>query len=310
MDRKSWWVLGLLFAGLFASLFGFLLLAFLAVRASDDEGAGFGSGPAIGVLEIKGTISSSDKPLKTLRRFAKDDRIKALLVRIDSPGGSVAPSQEIYSELRRFGEKKKVVCSMGNLAASGGYYIAAGCQKIFASPGTLTGSIGVISQLPYLGAIAHELKFEMVTIKSGKLKDVGNPFREMTDEERVFFQQMMDSVHEQFIAAVAEGRGLKVEEVRPIADGRVLTGQQAKELKLVDELGGFNDALRLAAALGGIEGEPRLQYPAEDHPFHFGDLVREGGRALARGVKDEVLSGTGVSDLAGPAYLMPLSPTP
>jgi protease IV len=196
------------------------------------------------------------------------------------------------------------------VAASGGFYIGAGCQKSLANPGTFTGSIGVISQLPYLGGIAREVKFQMVTIKSGKLKDVGNPFREMSDEDRAFFQSLLDSVHEQFIAAVAQGRHLKVEEVRPFADGRVLTGAQAKDLKLVDDLGNFNDAVKLAAELGGIEGEPRLQYPPDERSFRFEELLREGGRGLARGVREELGAAAGAPPLAGPAYLAPLPVAP
>jgi protease-4 len=305
MDRKSMVVLGVIFGGLFLSLFGFLLLAFMAVRSGGEESSGFG-GEAIGVVEIKGTITSSDKTLKALRKFAREDRIKAILVRIDSPGGAVAPSQEIYSELRKLNEKKKVVCSMGSLAASGGYYIAAGCGKVLAMPGTLTGSIGVISQLPYLGDIAKELHFSMITIKSGKMKDVGNPFREMTEEEHAFFQRLGDDIHEQFITAVAEGRGLKPEDVRSIADGRVLTGKQALDLKLVDQLGNFNDAIKLAAELGRIDGEPKLQYPPEERPFRFNELMREGGRALMHGVRDDLGESAGApQDVVGPAYLMP-----
>ncbi len=301
MDRKSLVILGLIFGGLFLSLFAFLLLAFVAVRSGDDGGGGFG-GPSIGVLEIKGPITSSDKALKTLRKFAKEDHVKAILVRIDSPGGAVGPSQEVYSELRYVGAKKKVVCSLGTVAASGGYYIATGCQKIVSNPGTLTGSIGVISQLMYLGDIAHFLKFQSITIKSGKMKDVGNPFREMTEEERAFLQAMQDNVHQQFIKAVADGRNLKVEEVTPIADGRVLTGAQAKELKLVDELGSFNDAVRMTAAMAGIEGEPRLQYPPEEHPFRLEELMRDGGKALARGVIDEI---SAVAESPLPSTLAP-----
>lgn len=306
MDRKSAVVLGVIFGGLFLSLFGFLLLAFVAVRGG-GEGS-FGAGEAIGVVEIKGQILTADKELKALRKFGREDRIKAILVRIDSPGGAVGPSQELYAELRKLGEKKKVVCSMGSLAASGGYYIAAGCQKIYAMPGTLTGSIGVISQLPYLGEIARELHFQMVTIKSGKLKDVGNPFREMSEEERAFFQKLMDTVHEQFIAAVAEGRGLTVEEVRPVADGRVLTGAEAKEARLVDEMGNFNDAVRATAELAGIQGEPRLQYPPEERPFKFEDFMTEGGKALVRGFRQGLgEASTGAPrELVGPAYLAPL----
>jgi len=164
----------------------------------------------------------------------------------------------------------------------------------------------VISQLPYVADIAKELKFQMITIKSGKLKDVGNPFREMTEEERAFFQSMMDGIHNQFINAIAEGRGLKVEEVRQFADGRVMSGLEAKERKLVDELGNFNDAIRLTAQLAGIEGEPRLQYPAEEKPFNFQDLMKEGGRALMGGVRQDLSEAAGVTEqFGGPAFLMP-----
>lgn len=307
MDRKSVVVLIVLFGGLFLALFGFLLLAFIAVRSGAGEEGSFGGGPAIGVVEVKGPIVSAEKELKALRKFAREDHVKAILVRIDSPGGSVGPAQEVYSELRRLGQTKKVVCSMGSTAASGGYYIAAGCQKIFALPGTLTGSIGVISQLPYLGGIAKELHFQVVTIKSGTMKDIGNPFREMTDDERVFFQKLMDSVHEQFIAAVAEGRGLKTAVVRPIADGRVLTGEQAKALKLIDELGSFNDAIRATAQLAGIEGEPRLQYAHDERPFKLEDVLRDGGKALMRGVREDLgEAARAPQGIAGPAYLMPM----
>ena len=311
MDRKSAVVLGVIFGGLFLSLFGFLFLAYLAVNADEESSSSFSSAPQVGVIEVKGEIKNTEKLLKNLTKFAKNDKIKAILVRIDSPGGAVAPSQELYTELRRIGEKKKVVCSMGNLAASGGYYIAVGCQKIVANPGTLTGSIGVISQLPYLGGIAEQLHFKMITIKSGKLKDVGNSFREMTDEERAYFQGMMDSVHNQFIAAVVQGRGLKDEEVRPYADGRILTGAQAKDLKFVDELGNFNDAIKLTAALAGIEGDPKLVYPSEEQKFGIGELFKEGGSAMMRGMKEEALGTASGASMGlttsspGLMYLMP-----
>jgi len=288
MERRAWVVLGVIFGGLFLSLFGFLLLAFFAINSADTETASFGRGDAVGVIEIEGVISTSDKTMKDLRRFEQDDSVKAILVRINSPGGAVAPSQEVYSELRRIGGKKKVVCSMGDLAASGGYYIAAGCQTIVANPGTLTGSIGVISQSPYLGDLAELAHFRMRTFKSGKLKDVGNPFREMTPEEEQYFRSMLESVHEQFIVAVAEGRNLPVEEVRPWADGRVLTGLQAKEAKLVDQLGNFNDAVRLTASLAGLGEDVKLRYPPEERTFSLGDFVAEGGRAMMSGMLSEL----------------------
>ncbi|HEY3452253.1 MAG TPA: signal peptide peptidase SppA [Myxococcales bacterium] len=310
MDRKSVVVLGVIFGGLFLALFAFLLLAYAAVKGGGEDGGSFG-GPAIGVVEVKGTIVNVDKQLKALRKFTRDDKIKAVLVRIDSPGGAVAPSQEIYDELRKIQKKKPVVCSMGNVAASGGFYIAAGCGKVLALPGTLTGSIGVISQMPNLTRIADWAKFDMNTIKSGKLKDVGNPFRPMSDDDREFFQKLTNGIYEQFLEAVATGRNLKVEDVRPVADGRVLTGKEAFELKLVDQLGNFNDAIKLAAELGKIEGdEPKLQYPPEENPFKFEDFMKEGGRALFKGVKQEATSSAGVDqEIVGPALLMTM-PSP
>lgn len=308
MDRRSATILGIIFIGLFLALFAFVFLAISVVDSDASSPSAFKrrGGPAIGVVEIKGAIQSSDKTLEHLRKFSSDADIKALIVRIDSPGGAVGPSQEIYSELRALSEDMPVICSMGNVAASGGYYIAAGCQTIFANPGTLTGSIGVISQLPYIGEIAHKLDFQMRTFKSGANKDIGNSFREMTPEEAALMQGMLDQVHEQFIADVAEGRGLAIDEVRPWADGRVLTGQEAQQHKLVDELGGFNDAIRLAAELGGIQGEPKLRYPAEEKPFDIIQFMNQSGAALARGIVQglaETAAGMSPSN-AGPALLM------
>ncbi len=311
MDRRSATILGIIFIGLFLALFAFFFLAISVVDSDASAPSAFKrrGGPAIGVIEIKGAIQSSDKTLDHLRKFSSDSDIKALIVRIDSPGGAVGPSQEIYAELRALAEDLPVICSMGNVAASGGYYIAAGCQKIFANPGTLTGSIGVISQLPYIGGIAHKLDFEMRTFKSGANKDIGNSFRQMTPEEEALMQGMLDQVHEQFIADVARGRGLTVEEVRPWADGRVLTGQEAQKHRLVDELGGFNDAIRLAAELGGIEGEPKLKYPVEEKPFDIIQFMSQGGEAMARGLVQGLARSAGESApsaVAGPALLMSL----
>jgi len=313
MDRKSVVVLGVIFGGLFLALFAFLLLAWAAVRGGGEDGGSSFGGPAIGVVEIKGTIVNVDKQLKALRRYTRDDKIKAVLVRIDSPGGAVAPSQEIYDELRKIQQKKPVVCSMGNLAASGGFYVAAGCGKVLALPGTLTGSIGVISQMPNLTRLAEWARLDMNTIKSGKLKDVGNPFRPMSEEDREFFQKLTDDIHQQFLEAVAAGRNLTVEEVRPVADGRVLTGKEALALKLVDQLGNFNAAIRLAAELGRIEDdEPRLQYPPEENPFKFEELLKEGGRALFKGLRQEAAASAGADqEIVGPALLMPMpAPAP
>lgn len=310
MDRRSATVLGIIFIGLFLALFAFVGFALVVIDSDESPRSSFKrkGGPAVGVIEISGAIQSSDKVLENLRKFSSDSNIKALLIRIDSPGGAVGPSQEIYSELRTIAEKgTPVICSMGSVAASGGYYIAAGCQKIFANPGTLTGSIGVISQIPYLGDIANKLDFQMWTFKSGANKDLGNSFRKMTADEQALMQAMLDQVHEQFIADVARGRGLEIEEVRPWADGRVLTGEEAHKHKLIDELGGLNDAIRLAAELGGIDGEPKLRYPVEEKPFDIIQFMNQSGEAMARGAVrglSQAATGHTSSLPSGPAYLM------
>lgn len=263
MDRRAAWVLGIVFGGMFISLFGFLLVMYLAVK-SDAGDSSDGAGDKVGVIEVTGTIMDSKKTLKELNAFAEKDHIKAIVLRIDSPGGAVGPSQEIYDAVKRIKAKKKIVASMGSLAASGGYYIACATDKIYANPGTLTGSIGVIMEMPNVQGLLKWAGVEMNTIKAGKLKDSGSPFRDMTPEERDYFEGVLADVHGQFIDAVASGRKLTVEEVKPLADGRIFSGRQAKEAKLVDELGGIEAAVADAGKLGGISGEPKTEYPKKD----------------------------------------------
>ncbi|HEX7488270.1 MAG TPA: signal peptide peptidase SppA, partial [Anaeromyxobacteraceae bacterium] len=291
-DRAALAVVLFVFGGLFLVFFLFLLLAYGAVRG---EGPRLVGGPRIGVVEIKGEIGSgargsvdSDETLKVIKRFLDDTDMKAVVVRIDSPGGAVAPSQEIYDELRKLAEKKTVVCSMGNLAASGGFYIAMACPHILAEPGTLTGSIGVISQFPNVKRLAERFDVKMETIKSGKLKDAGNPFRDMTPEDRAYWQTLIDQVYLQFLAAVVESRELPEAEVRKIADGRALTGQQAQELGLIDELGNFHDAVDSAKEEAGLTGEPRLVYPPEERSRFFEELMGGTVHAIADAVRSEV----------------------
>ncbi|WP_373049048.1 signal peptide peptidase SppA [Vulgatibacter sp.] len=279
MDKRSALVLGGIFGGVFVALFGFLFLSWTVVQGQGR--ASFGGG-RIGVVEVKGPIMESDDAVQQLHDFLEDDGIQAVVVRVDSPGGSVAPSQEIHTEVRRLAEKKHVVVSMGGVAASGGYYLAAPADRIFANPGTLTGSIGVISQLPNVAEITDKLGFKMNVVKSGASKDVGNPFRPFTDADRAVFQSMIDKVYEQFVAAIVEGRKLPEERVRAVADGRVLTGEEAVELGLVDELGNFHDAVRAAADLAGIEGDPHLVYPPEEKVFGIESLLADGARAAVR----------------------------
>ena len=217
-------------------------------------------GEKVAVVRIEGVIVDSREAIEELRKFRDNPSIKAIVLRIDSPGGGVVASQEIHSEVlkTRAEGKAKVVTSMGNLAASGGYYIAAATDRIVANPGTLTGSIGVIMELANVQGLMEKVGVQSVVIKSGKHKDLASPFRTMSAEDRALLQSVLDDVHDQFIQAVAAGRAMKVDQVRDLADGRVFTGRQAKTARLVDELGDLQDAIKLAGKMVGIAGEPRV----------------------------------------------------
>lgn len=221
------------------------------------------SGDRIAVIRVEGVIIDSQVTVGELKRFSENPSVKAIVLRIDSPGGGVVPSQEIYDAVRQVRSKtsKTVIASMGNVAASGGYYIAAATDRIVANPGTLTGSIGVIMETANVEGLLQKIGVEGVVIKSGKFKDVGSPLRKMSEEERGLMQAVMDDVHKQFIEAVAEGRAMELAEAQALADGRIFTGRQAKEAKLVDELGNLDDAIQLAADAVGIEGEPKIVEP-------------------------------------------------
>lgn len=217
----------------------------------------------IALIRVEGVILDSQATVGELKRFGENPSIKAIVLRIDTPGGGVVPSQEIHDAVQRVRAKsnKAVIASMGNVAASGGYYIAAATDRIVANPGTLTGSIGVIMETANVEGLLQKLGVEGVVIKSGKFKDVGSPLRKMSDEERSLMQIVMDDVHKQFIEAVAAGRALELADVQALADGRIFTGRQAKDAKLVDELGNLEDAIQLAADVAGIEGEPKVVEP-------------------------------------------------
>jgi len=215
-------------------------------------------GNRVALVRVEGPIMDSTDVVDEIKEHVKDHSIKAIILRIDSPGGAVAPSQEIYEEVKKASEEKHVVVSMGSIAASGGYYIAAPADVIIANPGTLTGSIGVIMEIPNLEGLMSKIGISTEVIKSGKHKDMASAFRKMEKEDRDILQGVMDNVHEQFIRAVAEGRKLKIEEIRPIADGRIFSGEQAKGLKLVDEIGTLEFAISKAAELAGISGEPEV----------------------------------------------------
>lgn len=233
---------------------------------------GMSIGDKIGIVRVEGPIIDSKNAIEEIKEYSKDPSIKAIVLRVDSPGGAVAPSQEIYEEVRKAASAKKVVVSMGSIAASGGYYISAPATRIVANPGTLTGSIGVIMEIPNIEGLLNKIGVKAEVIKSGKHKDIASAFRGIGKEEREILQGVMDDVHDQFINAVAEGRKMLPGDVKKLADGRVFTGKQAKDAGLVDDLGNLEDAIKEAAKLSGIKGEPTVVSRKEK--FSIVDLLR------------------------------------
>ncbi|MEX1297840.1 MAG: signal peptide peptidase SppA [Desulfotignum sp.] len=220
----------------------------------------------IGVVEVTGPILSSKQVIEHIKKFREDDAIKAIVIRVDSPGGGVGPSQEIFTELMRTRPVKTLVASMGSVAASGGYYVAAGAQAIVASPGTITGSIGVIMEHVNLTELIGRIGISPVVIKSGEFKDLGSVFRELKDAERQLLQQLVDELHLQFVSDAARARNMSTEEMAEIADGRVYTGQTALDLNLIDRMGNLEDAVALAAELAELDEDPVPVYP-KDNPI-------------------------------------------
>lgn len=228
---------------------GSLAMARWMWRSTGDSGA-----PSVGVIEIDGAIADSRQTIDHIRRFREDDAIKAIVIRINSPGGAVGPAQEIYREIRKTVGTKTVVASLGAVAASGGYYVASAADGIVANPGTITGSIGVIMGYTNFGELLEKIGMVPVVIKSGPYKDTGSPTREMRDDEREILQAIIQTIHAQFVTAIAEGRKMARAEVERAADGRIITGEDAQVQGLVDRLGNFQDAIEWAAELAGIEG--------------------------------------------------------
>ncbi len=255
---------------LFMSMFGFIFFAgisYLITKiASQSDPFLTRTTDGIGVIDVKGVITDTESLLGDIQMFRTEDTIRAVVIRIDSPGGAVGASQELFAEIKRLGRDKPVVASLGSVAASGGFYAAIGADKIIASPGTLTGSMGVIMKFPNLEELYKKIGYRSETIKSGKFKDIGASNRTVTPEERALLQSVIDSVHRQFIKDIAESRALSIDEVTTVADGRIFSGEQAKELGLIDELGNFHDAINLAAELAEMDTTtfPDLVYPPQD----------------------------------------------
>ncbi|HSR09998.1 MAG TPA: signal peptide peptidase SppA [Thermodesulfobacteriota bacterium] len=270
--RKHPVFLGFLVFGVLLSLF---LVSLWALSFFSGRDGSMWGGEKVAVIEIRGVILDPLPIVEKIIKARKNEQVRAIVLRIDSPGGAVGPSQEIYAEVKKTQKEKKVVVSMGSVTASGGYYVACAADRILANPGTMTGSIGVIVETLNVEDLLTKIGLRSNVIKSGKLKDLGSPFRPMTEEERKLLQGVLDSVHDQFIQAVAEGRKLPVEKVREVADGRIFSGQQAMSLGLVDEMGGLEDTIAAAAKLAGIPGEPEVIF-LEKKRFSLIDLLIEG----------------------------------
>lgn len=221
----------------------------------------------VALVNVEGPILQAKHTVDEIKEYEKDKSIKAIVLRIDSPGGGVVPSQEIYEEVRKAAAQKKLIVSMGSVAASGGYYISAPASRIIANPGTITGSIGVIMEVPNIKGLMDKIGVKTEVIKSGKHKDIASVFRGIGSEEREIIQGVMNDVHEQFIKAVSDGRRIPVEDVRKIADGRIFSGNQAAKIGLVDELGDLEYAIKVAAKMAGIKGEPEVVRKKEKSPL-------------------------------------------
>ncbi len=260
---------GAFFLGAFSGCLVVFALVFLVgvvvAVSSGDSGQLQLSTNRVAVVPIEGEILDARDTIDSLHRYADNSLVRAIVVRIDSPGGAIAPSQEIYEAIRKIRQEsgKPIVASLDSVAASGGFYIAVACDRIVANPGTITGSIGVIMQWMEMKDLLAWAKLKPETITSGAMKAAGSPYQQLTDAERQYLQGIVAELHGQFVRAVAEGRKGKISaaEVARIADGRVFTGEQALSLKLVDNIGNFDDAVKLAADLAGIHGKPAVIYP-------------------------------------------------
>ena len=281
----------------------FVATIWLLIAVSDD---GLPGGAKVAVVEVEGIIGAdsgrgldTDGIIRVLGEYRDDPAVRAVVLRINNPGGVVAPTQEIFNAVRRLREAKKpVVASLGSVAASGGYYVAVAADRIYASPGTLTGSIGVVMQLANLEGLLKKVGVEYVVVKAGAYKDVGNIARPMTPEERRILQALLDDVYDQFVTAVAEGRGLDPQVVRGFAEGRIYSGRQAQGLKMVDELGGLEEAIEAAAKMAGLPAKPRVIYPRRRFSLR-GLLSNE----MGLGPVSRVLPS--LETLRTPLYLMP-----
>jgi len=252
-----------------------LVLVAIGLGALGGLGDRLALGPSVGVVELRGVIEDAADTIEALERLRRHDGTRAVVLRVDSPGGAVAPAQELYDEIWHVRESKPVIASLGNVAASGGYYVASAANLILADPGTITGSIGAIMDVPQYGPLAEKVGVSEEVVKSGRFKDTGHPLRPLAPEERALLQGMVDDVLSQFVAAVAKGRSMEPERVRALADGRVFSGAQALSAGLVDRLGGLEAATRAAWEQAGQTGEPRVWHLRGRRRLWWLDLLGE-----------------------------------
>ena len=267
-DRRSNTLLWVLIGG--GAFFLFVLavfsLVYLVLHAGNNQAAFSGFGDRIGVVDLEGVILSPQPVVDELKQFADDSSIKAIILHVNSPGGGVAASEEIYREVKRVREEKKknVIVSVETVGASGAYYISSAANKIYADNGSIVGSIGVIAEWVNYGDLMKWAKLKNVVLKTGEFKDTGNPARDLTPAEQAYMQSLIDNMFGQFVHAVADGRGLKFDDVKSIANGKVWTGEQALSMKLIDNVGDFQAAVKDTAKSVGISGEPTLVHPERD----------------------------------------------
>jgi protease IV len=265
------------------AFFLFILAVFALVYItlhSGQQTASFGSsfGDKIAVVDLEGVILSPKSTVDQLKKYADDDSVKAIILHVNSPGGGVAASEEIYREVKRIRDekKKRIVAAIESVGASGAYYVSSATNKIYADEGSIVGSIGVISEWVNYGDLLHWAKLKAIVMKAGEFKDTGNPTREMTPSEQQYLQSLIDNMHSQFIQAVADGRKMKYQDVKVIADGKVWTGQQAASMKLIDQVADFQAAVKDTAKSVGIRGEPTLVRPEKERKtvldLLFGDI--------------------------------------
>jgi protease-4 len=287
-------------------ILGFCILLFIgvvffsliyALNLLKGEGSSLHLRAKVGVVQIDGVIVDSGKIIDQIDEFADDDGIRAVVLRINSSGGGVVPSQEIYQSVRELRKKKKVVASMGAIAASGGYLIATAAERIMANPGTITGSISAVMHFADVQELMRKVGVRSSVVKSGKFKDIGSPIREMTAEEKYLIQGIVDDIYDQFVQTISENRKIPLGATLNLADGRIFSGRQALNLKLVDELGGLQDAVILAGRLAGMEGKPVIVYAAKKKTNLWRYIMESAISAVSSKIHDSIAESRGAQYL-------------